>query len=174
MQYVNKKQTIGNIIFLIYIILFCNSFCAATNINITGDIASSPCTVSDETRSLTVDLGKMSREEINRAGGGGWTPFKLTLSHCPVSKSNVIVTFSGDTMDGDNKHFRNDGDASGVGLEIGDATHSMIYGNNETATTGIDASRNAQFSLAARAVSPQKNATSGTFNSVILITFSYE
>src|SRR5690606_23509307 len=155
-------------------ILFCNSFCAATNINITGDIASSPCTVSDETRSLTVDLGKMSREEINRAGGGGWTPFKLTLSHCPVSKSNVIVTLSGDTMVGGNYHLRNDGNASGVGLKLGDVTLGMIYGNNETATTGIDASRNAQFSLAARAVSPQKNATSGTFNSVILITFSYE
>ncbi|MBL5898414.1 type 1 fimbrial protein [Lelliottia amnigena] len=174
MQYVNKKQTIGNIIFLIYIILFCNSFCAATNINITGDIASSPCTVSDETRSLTVDLGKMSREEINRAGGGGWTPFKLTLSHCPVSMSNVIVTFSGDSEAGDNKHFRNDGDASGVALEIADATHNVVYGNADSATTAIDASQNAQFSLSARAISPQKNATAGSFNSVVLITFNYE
>lgn len=136
--------------------LFGNSFCLATNINITGDIASAPCTVSDETRSLTVDLGKMSREEINRENGGDWTPFKLTLTNCPVNKENVIVTFTGDTMDGDNKHFRNDGDASGVGLEIGDAAHSMIYGNNETATTEIDSSRNAQFSRCACGISAKK------------------
>ncbi|SFP32114.1 MULTISPECIES: fimbrial protein [unclassified Variovorax] len=96
-------------------------------INFTGEITDSICSLTPDSQNLTVPLGKVSRTAFPTVGTGS-TPakFTLNLADCPAGSNKAKVTFSG-TADSRNVDLvAIDGSgtgtpaAQGVGIQIGD------------------------------------------------------
>ncbi|MBT1850634.1 fimbrial protein (plasmid) [Enterobacter hormaechei] len=163
-------------VILFFLILVAkDGFAGSTSatINITGRITASPCTVDTETVNQSIDLGKVYAHDISAGSGSDWKSFQLSLSKCPVGTSSVTVTFTGNPAS-DNNYFANSGSAEGVVLQISDSAHSVSYGNSDTLTESIDADRNVVFPLEARMYNPGNKITSGDFNAVVQIDFTYQ
>lgn len=146
---------------------------AVATINITGRITASPCTVDTNTVNQTVDLGKAYAHNLTAGNGSEWKPFQLTLSKCPANWTNATVAFTG-TAAADDNYYVNCGSAKGVVLQISDSGHSTSYGNGDTMTEAVDADRNVTFPLEARMYNPGGDVTSGDFNAVVQVDFTYQ
>lgn len=146
---------------------------ATATINVTGRITASPCTVDTSTVSQTVDLGRVYGKDLAPGKGSEWKTFQLTLSKCPSNWKQATVTFTGNPAP-DNNYYANSGSATGVVLQISDSGHSTSYGNGDTLTETIDASRNAVFPLEARMFNPGGTIGTGDFNAVLEVDFSYQ
>lgn len=145
----------------------------SATISITGRITASPCTVDTNTVNQTVDLGKGYSYNMVSGTGSAWKSFQLTLSKCPNYWTNATVTFTG-TAATDNGYFANSGSASGVVLQLSNQNHSINYGNGDSMTIPVDASRNVTFPLEARMYNPGGEVTGGDFNAAVQVDFTYQ
>lgn len=152
-----------------------NSYAGTTSatVNITGRITTSPCNIDTNTVNQTVDLGKGYSYNMVSGTGSAWKSFQLTLSKCPNYWTNATVTFTG-TAATDNGYFANSGSASGVVLQLSNQNHSINYGNGDSMTIPVDASRNVTFPLEARMYNPGGEVTGGDFNAAVQVDFTYQ
>jgi minor fimbrial subunit len=147
----------------------------ATDINLSGVVVASPCTVDADTVSKLVEFDQIHSRNLVTAGSGGeWQDFQLLLTACPAGTQEATVTFSG-VEDGDDvTAFENSGTAGNVALRLADSTHSVNYSNGSSVTANVAADRTATFPLAARIFTPLGSVSGGSFASAVNVDFTYQ
>lgn len=144
---------------------------ADVNITLNGKVVAKPCTVS--TVATTVDLGDLYTFNLLSPGAySAWQPVTLNLTHCPVGTTKVTATFSG-TADSSRNYYANQGAARNIALQLVDSG-GVNLANGSRKTVGVsNASRAASFVLRVRAITPNGNATQGSLQAVINVTYTY-
>ncbi|HBE9078755.1 fimbrial protein [Serratia fonticola] len=146
---------------------------APLNINITGTVISSPCTVNNSTDDLNVSLGNNIQAASLATAGSGSTPspFNLTLTSCPTGTSNVTVTFSGTADAIQTNMYKNTGLATPLAVEL--SSGATILGNTSTLTQPVQADKTVTYALSARAVTASGNVMPGSISAVVQANFTY-
>ncbi|KFK93157.1 hypothetical protein IV04_05405 [Serratia sp. Ag1] len=150
-------------------------------VNITGKVIASPCTLDTANSTLSVDLGDIQATALGTAGtyGGSEKFFNLVLNNCPATTSKVTATFSGTPYDADNNFFANSGTATGVGIKIKTFaepyTGTTVRPTSSTWTVAVNAAtKSATLAFATKAYTATGNATPGSINSVMQVAFTYQ
>ncbi|VYT94236.1 type 1 fimbrial protein [Metakosakonia massiliensis] len=148
-------------------------------LNIQGNIYYFPCEVSTDTRYQEVDFGTLVKTHLQTAGTASeWKSFNLNIENCPAGTTKATVKFDGVTDGDDATLFANmaaSDAAQNLALQITNSDHSTTYKNQDEMTVAIDSStKKGVFPLAARLYSTQGGATSGNFESVVQLTFTYQ
>lgn len=149
----------------------------ATDINLSGTVVASACTVDTGTKEQTVTFEQARAVDYPNVGDTSeWQDFTLTLSACPPSTTQVTALFSGDADTDDITKFANaQGSASGIALQIMTRDHlSEISPADELATSVDSTSRRAVFPLSARMYTPTGAVTAGEFITTVQLTFTYQ
>ncbi|MFK3661107.1 fimbrial protein [Scandinavium sp. NPDC088450] len=143
-------------------------------LNISGKVVASACTVDVNTVDRTIDLGSIQSFDLRSpTSGGEWVDFTLEVNQCPAGLNFATAKFSGDPDSNDVTTYKNTGTSTGASLQLGART--TIYGNGTSMKSSVDPSTHkATFPLSARIYSAKGNATSGTFHSVVNLTFTYQ
>jgi minor fimbrial subunit len=148
---------------------------ADTQLNITGTIKASPCTVDTTGTGVNVDLGQnIQAASLSTAtSGSDWVTFPLKLKDCPASTSSVTATFAGTPADEKADVYKNTGTATNVQVELQSAANANL-GNGKTMTQPVSATTNdATFDLRARAYSFAGGVTPGSIIGTVQVSFTY-
>lgn len=147
----------------------------ATDLNMTGIVLASPCTVDTGSISQDVDFGQLLNTDLRTAGdASAWKPFEVKLVNCPASTTSVKVTFSGTRASTDATLYANAGSAINAAVQMAQAANkSLVQGDGSSMTVAVDAQHNATYALAGRVMSTG-NAGPGTFRSVVQMGFTYQ
>lgn len=171
MEMLMKKSALA---LLVIIAAYNTAAAAPVNINITGNVVASPCTVNNSTDDLTVDLGTTIQASTLAAAGAGSTPvtFELSLTDCPVGTSNVTVTFTGTPAAAPQSDmYLNTGVATPLAVEL--SSDATVLGNNSTLSQPVLADKTVTYALSARAVTSTGSVTPGSIVSVVQANFTY-
>lgn len=147
-------------------------------VNITGTIADNTCTVSQDSKAMTVSMGDVSNKTFSRPGdGSAYQSFSISLEKCGGAASRVSVTFSG-AADSENNDLLaltgGAGYATGMGIGIYDAEKNLIPLNQpgeETTLTADQASVTLNFF--ARYVASGATVSAGTANASATFKLTY-
>lgn len=148
-----------------------------TEIDLSGIVVASPCTVDTGTQNQTVTFRQARAIDYQEVGDTSeWQDFSLTLSRCPVSTTRVVATFIGDADLIDTSKFANSqGDAQGIALQLMTRDHNTEIAPSDEQSVNVDnATRNAIFLLSARMYTPTGQVTAGEFNTVVQVNFTYQ
>lgn len=150
-------------------------------INITGNVIASPCTVDTANTDLTVNLGDIQASDLAAAGSYGGTAqtFTLSLKDCPATTTKVTATFSGQPYANDNTLFASTGTANGVGVKIkpdsAPWTDTTVNPNMSAWLLPVSAATHtASFVFAARVFTSVGNVSPGTIISAMQVSFTYQ
>lgn len=150
------------------------------NINISGRIIAAPCVVDADSVSQNVDFGQLTALDLRAAGSASaWKPFKVKLVNCPAATVTAVATFTGTPFATNATLYSNatlPENATNIAIQVvDDNNRSLIKGNGTSMTANIDpVLHQATFSLAGRVISPNGNVGTGTINSVMMMTFTYQ
>ncbi|MCT6592549.1 type 1 fimbrial protein [Pantoea dispersa] len=137
---------------------------------VNGSVTAQPCTVSRT--QMTVSLGDIYTSTLVGAGAATpWVPFTLSLTACPDGTNGVTAVFSGATDS--NGNFSNQGTAGDMAVQLETQSGTLLT-SGSSLQTAVDQSQNAAFSLQARAITSGGNPTSGTLQSAINITYTWQ
>lgn len=147
------------------------------NINITGTVVASPCTV-DSASPLNISLGDtIPAATLASAGSGSdFVPFQLSLKDCPASTTAATVTFSGTADAGSVDRYANTGTATNVDVELLNATDgTTLLGNGKTMVcTANVTDHTCVYPLKTRAYSPNGSVMPGTVSTVVVAAFTFQ
>lgn len=148
---------------------------APVNINITGNIIASACTVNNNLSDLNVSLGDDIQAATLEAANSGSTPkgFNLVLSACPVATRNVTVSFAGTGDTTSPTMYKSTGTATSVAVELSQQTTGTILGNGSTLTQAVQTDKTVTYALNARAYSATGSAMPGSVSAVVQANFTY-
>jgi len=142
----------------------------SATIYVNGSVTAQPCTISRT--QMTVNLGDIYTSTLVGAGASTpWVPFTLNLTACPDGTNAVTAVFSGVTDS--NGNFSNQGTAGDMAVQLQTLSGQQLS-SGSSLQTAVDQSQNASFSLQARAITPGGNPTSGTLQSAINITYTWQ
>lgn len=156
---------------------FSQSALADTQLNITGTIKASPCTVDGDGGSgINVNLGDniQAATLATSASGSDWVPFTLKLKDCPATTQSVVASFSGLVADESATLYKNNGDATRVQIELQDADGNNRGSGTSMTQTVNGTSHEALFPLQARAYSSAGGATPGTILGTVMVAFTWQ
>lgn len=142
---------------------------ADVTITVDGKVVAKPCTVS--TVSTTVELDDLYTFNLLAVGATSpWHSVTLSLTNCPEGTTKVTATFSG-TADSTQRYYANQGEADNIALQLADGDGV----NLPTGSTKVVAvnSQAASMELQVRAITPSGNATQGSIQSLINVTYTY-
>lgn len=143
---------------------------ADVDITIIGRVVAKPCTVS--TTTTTVTLGDLYTFDFVSAGAASaWHDVTLSLTACPVGTSKVTATFTG-TADSTG-YYKNQGTAKNIQLQLQDSSGNTLNTGAKRNVPVSDATYSADFPLRVRALSVNGQATQGSINAVINVTYTY-
>lgn len=141
-----------------------------TAIYVNGSVTAQPCTISQT--QMTVHLGDIYTSTLIGAGASTpWVPFTLNLTNCPDGTNGVTATLSG--ASNGNGSFSNQGTANDMAVQLQTQAGVLLTSGSSVQTT-VDQVQNAAFSLQARAITPGGNPSSGTLQSAINITYTWQ
>lgn len=145
------------------------------NINITGRVVASPCTVDTASVSQEVNFGQVRLNEMRAAGNASdWQSFEVKLVNCPPSTTSAKVTFSGTPATADATLYANTGTAVNAAVQLAQAANkTLVQGNGSSMTVSVDAQHNATYALAGRLMIFSDTGP-GTFSSVVQMNFTYQ
>lgn len=146
------------------------------NINITGKVVASPCTVNNGNSDLNVDLGTTIQASSFVNAGDATPPkgFNLSLTGCPVGTNNVTVTFTGTAASApQTTMYKNTGTATSLAVELSITDLGTILSNNVSITRPVQAGRTVTFPLSARAVTSTGSVAPGTIVALVQANFTY-
>lgn len=148
----------------------------ALDLNISGTVVASPCTVDISSVSQDVNFGTVRNTDLKEAGSvSDWKSFTVNLNSCPASTSKAKVTFTGNPAAEDATLYTNAGSASNVAVQMAaDSNKTQILGNGTSMTVDIDAQHKAEYQLAGRLISVNGNTGAGTFESIVQMNFTYQ
>jgi minor fimbrial subunit len=146
-----------------------------TNINITGVVVASPCTVNNNVSNLNVDLGQnIQASDLAAAGSGSTlTPFTLSLTGCPSGTSNVKVSFSGAADSASPTRYKNTGTATNLAVELSQQVTGTILGNGSSLIQAVQPDKTVTYALNARAYSATGSVMPGNISAVVQANFTY-
>jgi major type 1 subunit fimbrin (pilin) len=108
-------------------------------VEFTGKIVDSPCTIQSESVNKAVDMGQVRTSDFANTLGSnaGSTPFSLTLENCNIATlKNASIQFSGQESATDSTVLGMVGDqqVAGVGIQINDARTGKKLALNTAST----------------------------------------
>ncbi len=169
---VNNLAKIFVIIFMGHNIAMADS----VDINITGKVLSTPCSVDTSSVSKEVNFGQLHGADLKNSGStSAWQSFQIKLNNCPALINKATVTFNGNPSGVDPTLFVNEGTATNVAVQMAeDGNKSVVLSNNSSMTVDVDAQHSATYALAGRVYSVNSNAGGGTISSVVQMNFTYQ
>lgn len=149
---------------------------ADTQLNIRGTIKASPCDINVPTGGVDVDLGQdiMAATLLDAGSSTPWVPVSIEVNNCPVTTKATTMTLNGMADSTENTMYANNGTAKEVQIQLQSSSGTAL-GNASTMVQNIDtASRGTVFNMQARAYSSKGNATPGSIEGVVQLTFIYQ
>jgi minor fimbrial subunit len=147
---------------------------APTQVNITGTVIASPCSVDTSNSDLDVNLGNIQAADLSTAGAGSTlVPFKLKLKDCPASTTSAVVTFSGTEDTAAPGRYINTGTALNVAVEVQETSTGDLKGPTTNITQTVQADRSVTYDLQTRAYA-KAAATPGSVIATVQATFTYQ
>lgn len=144
-------------------------------LNITGNVIASPCQVSSDSITKSVDLGQnIQASSLQTAGSAtNWVNFDINLNSCPAGTTVAIMTMHG-TADLNNPAdmYRNTGTATNLAVQVQSQAGDQL-GNTKT-ISGTIASNAYTYKLRARAYTQNGGVMPGSISSVVTATFEYQ
>ncbi|CAM8224843.1 MULTISPECIES: fimbrial protein [Enterobacter] len=144
-------------------------------LNITGNVIASPCQVSSDSITKSVDLGQnIQASSLQTAGAAtNWVNFDINLNSCPAGTTKAIMTMHG-TADLNNPGdmYRNTGTATNLAVQVQSQAGDLL-GNTKT-ISGTIASNAYTYKLRARAYTKNGGVMPGSISSVVTATFEYK
>lgn len=154
-----------------------SAFAADAQIQFTGEILTTACTVVGAGQVNNVKMGQVVKTAFSSAGStAAPTRFYLILSNCPTDLKTASVKFDGTTVAGDSSVLAlTSGGATGVGIQLSDATQKVLPLGAASATYPINASGVTTMDFVARyvATTDVANITAGPANAVASFTVNY-
>ena len=145
-------------------------------------VQANSCTVSNDTRDMTVDMGTIARGTLTGKGSeSARVPFTIKLVDCPAATTSVGFTTAGathGTADSDDSTLYKLDDASlakGVGIAIYDAASAgaKILPNSAATATYPVTSGAANINLSASVVQSSDTLIGGDFSAVTGFSIVY-
>lgn len=145
------------------------------NINVTGNIVASPCTVDTAGSNLSPTLGDIQATALSEAGSASdWVAFAIELKDCPAGTTKATITFNGSAdADSPASMYANAGSADNVAVEL-QGSGGDLFGNGKFFTGIIFADHTYTYNLKTRAYSTKGGATPGNISAAIQATFVYQ
>ena len=144
----------------------------AVNVNITGKVIASPCTV-ETADTLSVVLPDVDMATLATAKSSSpEKSFDLTLKECPASTTKVIATYTGAVSAIATDSFNNTGTATKVALWLKNGTTTIEPNTTRTATVD-SATKKATFTQTVQIYS-LGSAQAGTVIGNIVVGFTYQ
>lgn len=144
-------------------------------LNITGNVIASPCQVSSDSITKSVDLGQnIQASSLQTAGAAtDWVNFDINLNSCPAGTTKAIMTMHG-TADLNNPAdmYRNTGTATNLAVQVQSQAGEQL-GNTKT-ISGTIASNAYTYKLRARAYTQNGGVMPGSISSVVTANFEYQ
>lgn len=145
-------------------------------VNFTGNIIANACTVTTATANQTVVLGDVATTAFSAAGAkASPTKFNIQLTNCDAAIHQVAIKFDGvsDPTNASLLKLDSGQTATGVGIEISDASGNVIPLHTASATTAISSGA-ATLNFVGRYVSTVAAVTAGTANGTSQFTLNYQ
>lgn len=143
-------------------------------LNISGNIVASPCLISSDSVSKSIDLGQsIQASDLQTAGQSTpWTNFTINLSSCPAGTTVAIMTMHGtaDTFN-PNDMYQNIGTAQNIAVQLQSQSTTPL--GNGKSISGTIVSNAYSYALRARAYTQSGGVTPGTIVSVVTASFVY-
>lgn len=144
-------------------------------LNITGNVVASPCQITSDSVTKSVDLGQsIQASSLQTAGSASdWVNFDINIDTCPAGTTKAIMTMHGtaDTLStGD--LYKSTGTATNLGVQLQSQAGDQL-GDGKSITGNI-ASNAYTYKLRARAYSTNGGVTPGNISSVVTATFVYQ
>lgn len=155
----------------------CQTLADDITVQIQGAITANACDVDTGSKNKTVDMGKASASDFSQPHANGpWVPFELKIINCPASVSYVDAESAGQADTFDNRAYANTGTGGGVALLVlNNKNGKYLLPGGATIPEWVDAaSHSATFQLSAAYTRTNQAFTPGSFNSVMLVTFTYQ
>ncbi len=144
-------------------------------LNITGNVIASPCQVSSDSITKSVDLGQNIQASTLQTAGSvtDWVNFDVNLSSCPAGTTKAIMTMHGTAdLANPNDMYRNTGTATNLAVQLQSQAGDQL-GNTKT-ISGTIASNAYTYKLRARAYTQNGGVMPGSITSVVTATFEYQ
>lgn len=145
------------------------------NLYVTGTVVASPCQVSDDSVSKTIDLGQnIESSDLQTAGASSaWVGFDLNVKSCPAGTTKATITMQGTADSADAASlYRNMGNAGNVAVQVQMLTGESM--GNGKSYTGTIANNAYTYKMQARAYTAKGGVTPGTIRTSITATFTYQ
>lgn len=144
-------------------------------LNITGNVVASPCQVSSDSVTKSVDLGQNIQASALQTAGSStsWVPFTINLSSCPAGTTVAVMTMHGnaDTTNPADM-YASTGTANNVSVQLQSQSGTQL-GDGKT-ISGNFVSGAVTYNLQARAWSQNGGVTPGSISTVVTATFVYQ
>lgn len=144
-------------------------------LNITGNVIASPCQVSSESITKSVDLGQNIQASTLQAAGSttDWVNFDINLNSCPAGTTKAIMTMHGSAdLANPRDMYLNTGTATNLAVQVQSQAGDQL-GDTKT-ISGTIASNAYTYKLRARAYTQNGGVMPGSINSVVTATFEYQ
>ncbi|MGL4430250.1 MAG: fimbrial protein [Silvania sp.] len=176
------KLNTKKIIFSVVALAICIHYVSAAplQINVTGNVTASPCSVDIANSTLNIDLGDTPATDLATAGAFGQDKqFTLALKDCPASTTKATATFSGTATAGDANGFANTGTAVNVAIKIKPAaaawSDNSVNPNQSSWQQNVNAtSHTVKYDFAVRPYTVSGNVSPGTIASTMQVAFTYQ
>lgn len=142
---------------------------ADAQIIVTGKVVPLPCTVN--TTQLNMKIGNVYASLLAKPGSSTtWLNETIKLTNCPSVTSGITATFSGLK---DATYYKNTGTAKNVEIQLQSAS-GVDLNNGVTQQIAVSSQRTADLPIRLRIYSKNGNATDGTIQGLINVTYTYQ
>ena len=173
-----KKKIIITMTAIALQILMSQSVMAAdSNLNITGKVVASACSVDTGSVTLGIPLGDVDASVLAAAGKSSpWSAlYNISLSGCPSTTTSVNATFSGTADTNDTNGYKNAGGGStAVSVELAKTDGTTFLKNGTSFGDVAVASGKITMPVKARMYTKAGSVTPGAVSAAILVAFTYK
>ena len=155
-------------------------YASDSSMTMTATVVASPCTFDTANSLMEIPLGDMYADQmVAPASRSEEVFFNFAFKDCPAGTTSVVATFSGtdnpETFGG--KTFLNSGTAKNVGVQVkplaGD-WDAVSLSNGSTLTATVNENKTALFKMSSRMYTPTGEATPGSVQAVVTMSFTYQ
>jgi major type 1 subunit fimbrin (pilin) len=157
-----------------------SAFASDGTINFTGSVIDASCNVTNAaTGSLSVPMGQVSKSAFSAAGDtAAATKFTLKVTGCPTTTDGAVrVSFDGTSVSGNSSVLAltgagTAGVASGLGIQLSDATQAVVPLNVNSASYALTAGA-ADLDFVARYIATAAAVTVGSADATASFSIIY-
>lgn len=146
-----------------------------TLITVTGNLIGNSCTVTADSRNITVHFDEVGTHQLSAAGGlSEKIPFIIKLEECAPTFTGVKVSFSA-TPDADNPQLiKVNGDASGVAIQLTDEKQNPLALGTQTEAYGLTGNNSVEIKFYASLIAKQATVSAGTLSATATWVLEYQ